>query len=494
MSNYSITNPALNPKRVFILQKSELEKRFDPFFYVPELLELEKKVLAKKPKKLRDYVVNVSSGATPKTTESELYYAEKENGIPFLRVQNLSPTGVLEFDDCKYINKETHNGMLKRSQVLAGDLLVKITGVGRMAIASVAPEGFIGNINQHVCVIKTGSKEISETLAAFLNSDIGEKLASRRSAGGTRPALDYPALLSIPIIEDKRILQITNKVIEQKQKNEAEAEKLLSSIDDYLMKELGIKLPAPPENTLKNRMFTISFQEITGGRFDPKLYSNQSKELIKSLYKTIFKHQTLKSAIIQSCAGDWGNDDKEVFDKKEFVRCLVIRATEFDNKFNLNVDGSRAKYRLISEAKYKSLDIQVNDLLIEKSGGSENQPVGRISILTKELTDNYSLGYSNFVHKFRVDESIVNPDFVFNYLKTIHNIKITDVMQSQTNGIRNLILNEYLNLPIPVPPIYKQKEIAKHITDIRNKAQQLKDQTKELLKKASEEIEEILLN
>ena len=67
-------------------------------------------------------------------------------------------------------------------------------------------------------------------------------------------------------------------------------------------------------------------------------------------------------------------------------------------------------------------------------------------------------------------------------------------MQSQTNGIRNLILGEYLNLPIPVPPLEKQKEIAKHITDIRKQAQQLKDKTKELLKKASEEIEELLLN
>jgi len=207
MSNYTISS-SLNKTRVFILQKSELEKRLDPFYYIPELVELEKKILTKQPKKLRDYVKGISSGATPKTTESELYYTEKESGIPFLRVQNLSPTGVLEFDDCKYINEETHKGMLKRSQVSAGDLLVKITGVGRMAVASIAPDGFEGNINQHVCVIKTGSKEISETLAAFLNSDIGEKLASRRSTGGTRPALDYPALLSIPIIEDERILEL----------------------------------------------------------------------------------------------------------------------------------------------------------------------------------------------------------------------------------------------------------------------------------------------
>ncbi len=40
MELYTVSK-SLNPKRVFILQKSELEKRFDPFFYVPELLEKE---------------------------------------------------------------------------------------------------------------------------------------------------------------------------------------------------------------------------------------------------------------------------------------------------------------------------------------------------------------------------------------------------------------------------------------------------------------------
>ena len=195
MKGYTLQSQKLNKNRVFILLKSELEKRLDPFYYIPELVELEKKVLIKKPKKLLDYVKGISSGATPRTTESEKFYAEKENGIPFLRVQNLSPTGILELDDCKFINKETHHGMLKRSQVFAGDLLVKIKGVGRMAVASVVPEGYEGNINQHVCVIRTSNKELSQQLAVFLNTDIGERLARRRATGGTRPALDYPALI-----------------------------------------------------------------------------------------------------------------------------------------------------------------------------------------------------------------------------------------------------------------------------------------------------------
>lgn len=493
-SSKFLISSALNKNKVFLLNKSEIEKRFDPFYYVPELVALEKKVLSKNPKKLRSYVMSLSSGATPKTTESELYYTDKENGVPFLRVQNLSRTGILEFEDCKYINKETHEGYLKRSQVFSNDLLIKITGVGRMAIASVAPENFEGNINQHIVVIRTNDKQTSEILAAFLNSDIGEKLATRRSTGGTRPALDYPALLSIPILYDKRILEITKKVVEQKKQNEAEAEKLLASIDDYLLKELGITLPAPPENNLQNRMFISTLKEITGSRFDPKLYSSQTKALLKSLHKTKYQTIALRSIIVQSASGDWGLDITEKVDENDFVKCLVIRSTEFDNRFNLNVEGERAKFRFISKPKLELLDVRENDLLIEKSGGSELQPVGRVAILTKALINNYTLCFSNFIHKIRVKETVVDPEFAFNYLKTIHNIKVTDVMQSQTSGIRNLILSEFFNLPVPLPPFSKQKEIADHITEIRNQARELKERTKTALEQASKEIENILLS
>jgi restriction endonuclease S subunit len=481
MSNYTINNPALNPKRVFILQKSEMEKRFDPFFYVPELLELEKKVLAKKPKKLRDYVLKVASGATPKTTETELYYAEKENGIPFLRVQNLSPTGVLEFNDCKYINEETHNGMLKRSQVSAGDLLVKITGVGRMAIASVAPEGFIGNINQHVCVIKTGSKEISETLSAFLNSDIGERLASRRSAGGTRPALDYPALLSIPIIEDERILEITNKVIQQKQTNEAEAEKLLASIDDYLLGELGITLPTPPENTLKNRMFIKTFKEISDGRIDPHFHQEKFKQLDIELSNGKYPLSKLrkKSILITSGATPLSKGDSYTEDETigiPFVRSGEIKDITFEDCIYIKPE--------IHNTMLKSSQLKNGDLLIAIVGAT----IGEVGIYNHDREANINQA----IALVRLSDELL-PIFAKDFYKSAIGSFILDKAKRPV-ARANINLDEIGILPIPVPPLDKQKEIADHITGIRQQAQQLKDQTKELLKKASEEIEEILLS
>ena len=481
MELYTIS-PTLNKSRVFILQKSELEKRFDPFFYVPELLELEKKVLAKKPKKLRDYVQGLASGATPKTTESEKYYAEKENGIPFLRVQNLSPTGVLEFDDCKYINVETHNGMLRRSQVSPGDLLVKITGVGRMAVASVAPEGFEGNINQHVCVIKTGSQEISETLAAFLNSDIGEKLATRRSTGGTRPALDYPALLSIPIIEDKRILQITQKVIAQKQNNEAEAEKLLSSIDDYLLHELGIKLPEPPENTLENRMFTTQISELSGCRFDPRYYQNHYLEFYDNIDK-VYPTKKIKDLSDYIGSGSTPRAGGDAYTEDETKGIPFIRITNLKNDTILLDDVLFIK-RVIHENSLKRTQLKAGDILLSMAG-----TIGLTVIVPDYFVEaNINQAIARIVLMSGVNKI---------YVKEILNSKIgktqTDRL-SRPSVQANINFDEIGALLIPVPPLAKQKEIAEYITSIRQQAQQLKDKTSELLKKASEEIEEILLN
>ncbi|WP_270991565.1 restriction endonuclease subunit S [Campylobacter upsaliensis] len=140
--------------------------------------------------------------------------------------------------------------MLNRSQVFENDLIITITG--RLGTAAVAPKGFIGNINQHSVVIKTKNLQISRAIATFLNTDIGEKLASRRATGGTRPALDYKALKSIPIIYNETIYHIIEKTNQLALQKENKAKELLDSIDSYLLEELGIILPEKANNTLES--------------------------------------------------------------------------------------------------------------------------------------------------------------------------------------------------------------------------------------------------
>ena len=242
---------------------------------------------------------------------------------------------------------------------------------------------------------------------------------------------------------------------------------------------------------MHDRLFTVSFSKICSGRLDPKLYSTSIIQLKQSLFDSHYDKKTLKDFIMSNCSGEWGFDESEKLDERKFTKCLVIRATEFDNTYNLRLDNTRVKYRWIDNSKLSRMNILANDLLIEKSGGSEDQPVGRIAILSNDILKGNRIAYSNFIHKITVDG--INPMYLYYYLKTMHNIKITDAMQSQTNGIRNLIMHEYFNQTIVVPPSEIQQEIVDHITKIRQQAKALQEEGKNLLAQAKKEVEQMII-
>ncbi|MEO0041654.1 MAG: hypothetical protein RL329_1102 [Bacteroidota bacterium] len=294
--------------------------------------------------------------------------------------------------------------------------------------------------------------------------------------------------LQIPIppldIQQQIVHQMQAAYAEKRQK-EAQTAQLLASIDGYLLEKLGITLPQAVE---KKKTFVVWSDRVSGGRFDPKLYLPSSKNLLDCLCTSKYESTLLKNIVNQSVSGDWGVEDVQ----EGYSKCLVIRATEFDNRYNLKLENSRVKYRYILNEKLDKLDVQANDLLIEKSGGSTDQPVGRIALITKDILNENVIGFSNFVHKIRLS-SAVHPEFVYYFLKTIHNIKVTDLMQSQTNGIRNLIMREYLNIPIPIPPINIQTEIVTHISTLRAQAQQLETEAKTALTIAKAAVEKQIL-
>src|SRR3989344_5228504 len=246
----------------FTIYANEFEGRIDPHFYRPEFLELEKKISKKTDKKLGDFIVSVSGGATPSRQQDSELYADEQNGIPFLRVQNITENGLV-LDDVKFITNEVHNGELKRSQVNEDNLLITITG--RIASSCVVPKGFEGNINQHSVVIETKDRKTAEIIATFLNSITGHKLALRRTSGGSRPALDYVALKSILIILNEKIVALMEEVYKEQKNKENKTAEFLGSISDYVLNELGINL-----SKLKDKMcFVVNYGEIQKGRIDP---------------------------------------------------------------------------------------------------------------------------------------------------------------------------------------------------------------------------------
>lgn len=213
----------------FTVRRSEIEGRIDPHYYKPEFITHIQR-LNKGPYKVIKFgeiISEMSGGATPKA-KGKAYL--KDGGIPFLRVQNITEDGI-KLEDVKYINEETHNGYLRRSKLKPRDLIFTITG--RIGTVAVVPESFgEGNINQHSVRIHLIDGVNEKYIAFLFNTSLGQSLSLRGVSGGTRIALDYETIKSIPIplplrrIQDQ-ISTIMEEAYKVKKQKEAEAKELL---------------------------------------------------------------------------------------------------------------------------------------------------------------------------------------------------------------------------------------------------------------------------
>jgi restriction endonuclease S subunit len=460
----------IDNNKIFIVNRSEIEGRLEPEFYRPSITSLEKRIRSMSSHKLRDYALSIAGGATPKKTEADKYYSNAENGIPFLRVQNLQTNGELSLEDFIYINEETHNGLLKRSQVSEGDLLVKITGVGRMAIASVAPPGFVGNTNQHMVVIKTGDASLSKYLARYLNLDIIEKIASRHSTGGTRPALDYPSLKNLPIIEGIDFSPIDN-AIKQKNNNECKAQQLLDSIDTYLINELCVSLSKVP-NKLKDRMFLLNRSELEG-RFDPTVY----KDGIKLISPKWDNEKLSKLAFVNPSGAYKG---KTVDTPISFVPMEVIDETfsEITTMDETTIEQASGF------TKFREGDLLWAKITPCMQNGK--------SAIAKNLTNGIGCGSTEFFILRPKDERLA-----IEYLHVILHMKCvrkTAMLYFGGSAGQQRVPASFLeNFNLPLPPKEKQVEIANHVYELRQQAKALQEKGKQILESAKQEVEQLIL-
>lgn len=166
--------------------------------------------------------------------------------------------------------------------------------------------------------------------------------------------------------------------------------------------------------------------------------------------------------------------------KAPFVRVGVIRNANFTKAFTL--DFSNIEYLDVEEKQYASRKLQLGDLIVEKSGGSEKQPVGR-AVLFQEKEGEYS--FSNFTSVLRVkDNHEITPEFLYKYILHVYLRGDTRKMQKATTGIHNIEFDKYLAINIPIPPLSEQKEIVEYLDSSFAKIDKLKENAAKNLEEA----------
>lgn len=142
--------------------------------------------------------------------------------------------------------------------------------------------------------------------------------------------------------------------------------------------------------------------------------------------------------------------------KEPFTEAYVLRNTNFtpDGMF----DYSDVALLQVESKQLEKRTVLPNDIILEKSGGGEKTPVGRVCLHTSEFEKPVS--FSNFTARLRVlNEDELTPSFLHRFLYFLYISGKTEPMQRNSTGIRNLQISQYKDIDVPLPPLAEQQRI-----------------------------------
>ena len=102
--------------------------------------------------------------------------------------------------------------------------------------------------------------------------------------------------------------------------------------------------------------------------------------------------------------------------------------------------------------------LENNDLLIEKSGGGDISPVGRVV----NYTLNLRAVSSNFISRL-TPTKYTDKRFLCYVFAATYSIRLNHKSIKQTTGIQNLDLYSYLTEQFGLPPLHEQKAIVEYL-------------------------------
>lgn len=147
--------------------------------------------------------------------------------------------------------------------------------------------------------------------------------------------------------------------------------------------------------------------------------------------------------------GTWGQDAST---PKEDVQACIIRGTDFPGFRNGSFEKIPNRY--VSSKILLTRAVRPNDIIVEISGGSKDQPVGRALHIASRLLANFHQPVvpASFCRLLRIAPERTSSHAVFWHLDAMYRNGRIDAYQTQSTGLRNfkftvLLDNEMIVIP-----------------------------------------------
>ncbi|MDI1291323.1 MAG: restriction endonuclease subunit S [Methylobacter sp.] len=443
MSQFKFSSQ-VDKNKIFIVQKSEIEGRVDPYFYNPNF-RVNNRNLFKTLNEFSRYILH----------PPEYLREFSDGGVQLIRSQNVRPAGISIDENPVFFSAEFLKDK-KHSFAKKGDVLIVRSGVNAGDVAVIEVDMTNAIVGADTLLCRCSDNLIPKFLQVYFYTDFGKAQILKHITGTTNKHLNGENLKkvlipNITLEAQRKTISIFEKSLEVNRQKEQQAKLLLAGIDAYLLTELGITLPQQ-DNTFPKRIFKSNFSELIGQRFDPSWYFN-------------FHYR--------------------------------IEGGKFPN-FSLGDIAFVSKGQSISSAKIEAG-------LYPVVAGGQSSPY-KHHVFNHEgnvITVSASGAYAGYVwyHEtpiFASDCSVIgskNEDEIKTlFLAEILKLKQKEIYYLQQGaGQPHVYSRDLIRLKIPVPPKSIQLKILRHIDSIRTNAKQLQTEAAQILADAKAEIECMIL-
>ena len=305
----------------------------------------------------------------------------------------------------------------------------------------------------------------------------------RPSAQPNINAEEYQSLeIPLPnLSKQQEIVDFINEAYTQKRAKEVEAQQLLDSIDDYLLKELGIILPTKHvSSSIKNRIYIINLSTIERDRLDSDYFDNKYRILLDSVKEGTYPIHPLGDNNITSFISTGQTPKSDCYTEEE-TDFPIIKAGSYNGH---EIDLGKVSYT----TKKQSYSVQKGDIFILSAAHQAEYIAKQICYLNEVPRQNTSFVGELLCIRASV---LVNSMYLYSLLSTqVYKTLLNREKRGQTS---HLYAKDVSRVLIPLPPIEKQNEIAKHIEEIRLRAKVLQAEGKAILEDAKRKVEEMII-
>lgn len=391
-----------------------------------------------------DDICSIKSGKRlPKGSD----FSQEETPYGYIRARDIKK-GKINLKELVYIDDDVKS-KIKKYIIEEGDIAITIVGENIGDVGYCTSEASGNNLTENA-VRLTGFKENvdSKYLCYFLNQSFMKQYMSILGSGAAQGKLGIYKIqrIKVPLPD----IETQNKVTQ-----------ILAMYDELI--ECNNR-QIENCNRLSKEVFNEWFLRF-------RYPGHEKDERIEGIFGKVpdkFISMKMQDVIDFYIGGGWGNDEQS---EDYPVEAYVIRGTDFPYITNGEINTCPLRYH--KQSNYDKRQLRENDFVLEVSGGTAEQPVGRTIIVDKETIERFDnrVICASFCKLIRLNKK-VTPYYFYHWMQFLYDTRIIDKFQLQSTGIINFKFEYFLRKgDILVPPLELMnqfEEVVKPLQDKKN--------------------------